>query len=91
MNLADAFSFLRYPVVAFEILTSDIDEMNEILLDTPAYLEMIIGFFERCVLVTVLRLTYFQISSEVTGAKDYISLSLDHLFVSPGSKQGKSD
>lgn len=35
--------------MAFEILTSDIDEMNEILLETPVFLDMIIGFFERFV------------------------------------------
>jgi len=37
----------RYPAVVFEILTSDIEEMDAAILLNPSYLELIVGFFEK--------------------------------------------
>lgn len=38
---------LRYPMVAFEILTADIEDIYETLLENNSYLDMLISFFER--------------------------------------------
>lgn len=37
----------RYPAVAFEILTSDIDELCDAVLENPKLLDSVIGYFEQ--------------------------------------------